>query len=85
MLSEYEILEELNAITDDMAFDSEDGGDSDAEDYTTNVNNSLNKQVWHLSTRSSGSSMTETEVHVPNVENIEQTNSNIPSTSQSKF
>jgi len=54
MLSEYEILEELNAITDDMAFDSEDGGDSDAEDYTTNVNNSLNKQVWHLSTRSSG-------------------------------
>lgn len=34
MLSEYEILEELNAITDDMAFDSEDGGDSDADDYT---------------------------------------------------
>lgn len=29
--------------------------------------------------------MTETEVHVPNVENIKQTNSNIPSTSQSKF
>jgi len=32
-----------------------------------------------------GSSMTETEVHEPNVENIEQTKSNIPSTSQSKF
>jgi len=32
MSSEYEILEELNAITDDMAFHSEDGGDSDAED-----------------------------------------------------
>jgi len=45
MLSEYEILEELNVITDDMAFDSEDGGDSDAEDYTTNANNSLSQQV----------------------------------------
>lgn len=54
MLSEYEILEELNAITDDMAFDSEDGGDSDAEDYATNTNNSIYQQVWHLSTRSSG-------------------------------
>jgi len=54
MLSEYEILEELNAITDDMAFDSEDGGDSDAEDYTTNANYTSSPQVWHLSTRSSG-------------------------------
>lgn len=44
MLSEYEILEELNAITDDMAFDSEDGGDSDANDYnTTNINNSQSR------------------------------------------
>jgi len=82
MLSEYEIQEELNAITDDMAFDSEDGGDFDAEDYTTNANNSLNKHVWSLSTRSSGSSMAEAEVHVSNVAYIEKTNNNIPSTSQ---
>lgn len=53
MLSEYEILKELNAIIDDMAFDSEDCRDSDAEDYATNTNNSLTQQVRHLSTRSS--------------------------------
>jgi len=29
--------------------------------------------------------MAEAEVQVPNVSNIEQTNSNIPSTSQGKF
>jgi hypothetical protein len=39
MLSEYEILEELKAIINDMAFDS------DAEDNATNANNSLIQQV----------------------------------------
>lgn len=65
MLTEDEIVAELNAITDNMAFDSEDGGDTDADDDTIYTNrstkkptikdncNSLNSRVWRLSTRSS--------------------------------
>lgn len=51
MLTEDQIVSELNAITDNMAYDSEDGRDSDAEDNNINVNK--NPQVWSLYTRSS--------------------------------
>lgn len=52
MLSEEEIVAVLNhSINDNMAFDSEDGGDSDADDDAINVIG--NKSMWSLSTRSS--------------------------------
>lgn len=38
MLTEDEIVAELNAVTDNMAFNSEDGGDTDADDDTIYTN-----------------------------------------------
>jgi len=61
-LTDEEILLELNAISDSMAFDSDEGGDSDAEDdilYPSLVNShqtnsSQKNSFWSLKTRSSG-------------------------------
>lgn len=62
-LSYEDILNELNAISDSMAFDSDEEGDSDAEDDilhptlvgspTTNSSNSSLNSFWSLKTRSS--------------------------------
>lgn len=35
-LTEEDIIFELNSISDSMAFDSDEGGDSDAEDFHVN-------------------------------------------------
>jgi len=36
-LTEEDIILELNSISDSMAFDSDEGGDSEAEDFHPNV------------------------------------------------
>jgi len=61
-LTDEDILNELNAISDSMAFNSDEEGDSDAEDdilHTSLVdshptNSSPKHSVWSLKTRSSG-------------------------------
>jgi len=59
-LSDEDILNELNAISDSMAFDSDEGGDSDAEDDILHpslvgspTTNSSPNSFWSLKTRSS--------------------------------
>lgn len=61
-LTDEDILNELNSITDSMAFNSDDEGDSDAEDYILHTslvenhqtNSSQNNSFWSLKTRSTG-------------------------------
>jgi len=58
-LSDEDILNELDAISDYMAFDSDEGGDSDAEDnilhsslVDSHQTNSSPNSFWSLKTRS---------------------------------
>jgi len=56
-LTDEDILNELNAISDSMAFDSDKEDDSDTEDdilYPSLVDNRLTNSFWSLKTRSSG-------------------------------
>lgn len=59
-LSDEDILNELNAVSESMAFDSDEGGDSDAEDDILHpslvgspTTNSSRNSFWSLKTRSS--------------------------------
>lgn len=61
-LTDKDILNELNSVTDSMAFNSDEEGDSDAEDDISHpylvdnneTNSSQNNSFWSLKTISTG-------------------------------